>query len=245
MRRFPYLAFICTLSLVIGEDGIGVPPTENGKGKKREKGHTSRFFENLDADHDGSVTRDEFNQARRIQELEEEVRDRLFARLDKNSDGTITRQEIKPQKKGNETLDSSRLLRQADKNRDRIITLEEFTTHPRFAKLPEKHRKDLFDRLDRNKDGMIDPNDRPKGGDKNPWQVFREFDTDEDKSLTFEEFLKMPHLQKMPEKARRKNFDRLDQDLDGKLSLKEFRIKPEKRGREGQPKKEQARKPAK
>lgn len=241
MRSQYFISLIFTLSLASAQDGKEAP---RGDHKKRDRGQTSRFFANLDADQDGKVTREEFNQARRIQDLEEDVRDQLFARLDKDSDGTITRKEIRPAKKDYAFHDPGRLLRQADQNKDGQISLEEFSKHPHFSKLEEKHRKRLFERLDRNEDGIIDPKDRPKGGGPGLRLSFEALDIDQNGSLSFEEFLKILHVQKMREESHRKYFERLDKDGDGKISPSELKFNSGSRHREGHSKKK-SKKPAK
>lgn len=220
MNRLFLITLISTLSLAFSEGESEKRKGGTVKGKKRDKKHMARFFEKLDTDQDGKVTRTEFDQAPRIQGLEEDIRGRLFVRLDKNSDGMISSDEIKPGKRDFLVPDSGRFLHQADANQDHQISWEEFEAYPRFAKLEERYRKQLFDRLDRNNNEMIDPEDGPK-----PRINFAQLDADENGMISFEEFLMMPHIRSLDKGAQKKSFERLDRDSDGSISAEELKLK--------------------
>lgn len=216
---------ILTLALSLGTS-FAEEMKKNASGdderrKSRSDNHSAKFFKNLDLDEDGKVTREEFGHARKLVNLEEDVKNQLFSRLDKNSDGTITQDEIRSKGQKKPPEDFGHLLRQADKNKDRKITFEEFSAHPRFAELKESYHKRLFERMDRNKNGVIDPEDHHE----RTWsvKVHKEFDKDENGSLSLSEFLKMPHFERMPKKVREKNFSRLDKDQNGEISAEEFK----------------------
>lgn len=196
-------------------------PKKGGQGKGRSGHHAARFFENLDHNKDETVTREEFGQAERLQKIEEQTKDKLFARLDKDSDGILTKQEVHSPEEKRPPEDFGHILRQADENQDRKITFEEFSAHQRFSKLKEHHKTSLFARLDQNKDGIINRLDRRERA--HPGKALKDFDKDQSGGLSLEEFLKMPHVQRVSEKVGEKNFSRLDQDANGEISLEELK----------------------
>jgi hypothetical protein len=71
---------------------------------------------------------------------------------------------------------------------------------------------------------------KPGKGEKpkmDPAEMFKKLDTNNDSSLSLEEFKAGPRWQKDPAKAD-EAFKKRDKDSDGKLTLEEFSAKPEK-----------------
>ncbi len=142
-----------------GDGAIDASEIEGAMAKRLERRrgkHGGRLGERLmrafDTDRDGKVTKDEFMTT---------VRSR-FAQLDLNNDGRITDEDLPPRLRGRDVLASDShmgrgpgrrilgLLRDADVNKDGVVTLDEAmaAADKRFAG------------LDRNKDGVIDTADR-------------------------------------------------------------------------------------
>ncbi|MEY4484103.1 MAG: hypothetical protein RL693_1555 [Verrucomicrobiota bacterium] len=74
------------------------------------------------------------------------------------------------------------------------------------------------------------PKKPPGEGDKprpNPEEIFKHLDTNNDKSISKEEFLAGPKAKENPEKAK-EIFAHKDKDGDGKLSMQEFAAHPER-----------------
>ena len=93
-------------------------------------------LEQADANHDGKVTKQEYNDARAA----------LFARMDRNGDGFID--DADSRAGGNERGQrAAKALRgRIDSNGDGKISKEEFVNAPTM----------LFDKFDANKDGVLD-----------------------------------------------------------------------------------------
>lgn len=218
---FTILILALSLGTSAAEEKRKNAPSDDERRKSRSENHSAKFFKNLDLDEDGKVTREEFGQARKLADLEGNVKNQLFSRLDKNSDGSVTQDEIRSKGQKKPPEDFGHLLRQTDKNKDRKITFEEFSGHPRFAQLKETQQKRLFERMDRNENGVIDPKDQPERTSSG--KVHKDFDENKNGSLSLEEFLKMPHVERMPKKIREKSFSRLDKDQNGEISVEEFK----------------------
>lgn len=218
---FTILILALSLGTSTAEEKRKNSSSDDERRKSRSENHSAKFFKNLDFDEDGKVTREEFGKANRLEELDEKVKNQLFERLDKNSDGILTPNEIRSKGSKKPPENFGNLLKQADKDSDQKITFEEFSAHPRFSKLKEIHQKHLFERMDRNENGVIDPKDHPERNSS--LKVLKDFDEDENGSLSLAEFLKTPHLERMPENMREKNFSRFDQDQNGEISIEELK----------------------
>ena len=164
-----------------------------------------RLLRRFDADRDGKVTKDEFMK---------DVGAR-FAELDLNNDGRITEEDLPPAMRGRGILtgnaDTPRrgigrrvftLLREADANKDGVITRDEA--------LAAAERR--FAGLDRNKDGALDKADgdvlRKETADYRVQRFMHRYGADRDGKVTKDQFFA---------KAKER-FARLDRDGDGTLS---------------------------
>jgi Ca2+-binding EF-hand superfamily protein len=138
------LAGACGLARAQDQQG---PPPEGPPGHEFAQRFVQRFFERFDNDHNGVVTRAEFDAVRAAE----------FARLDANHDGQLSRDEMRAghgemfRARGGEPGPGGRggffehMLERADANHDGSITRDEFLAGP-IA---------MFNRLDKNHDGVI------------------------------------------------------------------------------------------
>ena len=165
-----------------------------------------RLMRAFDTDRDGKVTKEEFMASVRAR----------FAQLDLNNDGRITDDDLPPVMRGRNILAGEgsgrgpgrrilRLLRDADTNKDGVVTLDETlaAADKRFA------------RLDRNKDGIVDKADgdalRAETVDYRVKRFIHNFGADSDGKVTKEQFAA---------KARER-FARMDLNNDGTISRDE------------------------
>lgn len=158
----------------------------------------TEFFDEYDANADGAVSRDEYPHSAES-----------FRLLDKDKDGKISttelglpadyrpdpqaakkRKEIRGREQRGDGLAGGardriyKMLQKMDKNGDNAVSREEWTGRP-----------EMFDRVDRNKDGVLDAKDRQRAG--------------KDDKAAFNEAIK-------------KRFDAMDKDADGALSPDEL-----------------------
>lgn len=103
--------------------------------------HTG-LFQRFDTDHNGAVTRQEFDAARSTD----------FTQRDANHDGQLTREEMRAgfqhgdwRRHGGRSGFGGGMLMRADANHDGAITRDEFLARP----------EQMFDRLDKDHDGTI------------------------------------------------------------------------------------------
>lgn len=138
----------------------------------------------------------------------------------------------------------------ADKDGDGFISREEFGQMPRVRNLPEEKRPRVFDRLDKDADGKLGPNElgrmgnRPQDGQRPPMQRLWELDADRSGGVDLEEFKGGKLFQKLPPEKQTEIFQRLDTNHDGVITPKDKPEPPFRRGN-GKPHPRRAEEPGK
>ncbi|MEJ0036371.1 MAG: EF-hand domain-containing protein [Gammaproteobacteria bacterium] len=142
IRKSILLAALVTLApaaLLAADPAATAPPAGRPHGE-------GRWFSQLDANHDGAISKDEATAAAqaRVQ--------KMFAKLDTNHDGLITQDEIRAAEQARRAemkAKAAARFKAADKNGDGFLSKDEAAALPMLA----RH----FDALDTNKDGMLSP----------------------------------------------------------------------------------------
>lgn len=250
MRIFKPLAAVVVLALAVtgpaaAFHAAGVHDQEKDKNKDKHRSHgrgedlTQMRFAGLDTNHDGRITRDEwrgndsFNQhdwngdgvlsgAEVTPGAEPPGRDDndnfdRFDRLDANHDGRLSVAEWPG---------DPAVFDRLDVNRDRFLTRDELRQRGdegnRFDRLDVNHDGRLsvsewpgdrvtFDRLDLNRDGFLTRDELRQQFDDRLDRAFRNLDTNADGRVSRAEW-----------RGDLTQFDRLDRNRDGFLSLDEF-----------------------
>lgn len=153
----------------------------------------------MDANADGTLTRQEFDAARASR----------FATLDADRNGQLTREEMRAQR-GERRHRGHRggmhHLTRADANNDGAITREEFLARP----------TQMFARLDTNNDGVISADERPQRrerpeGERTERRERPNFDANNDRQISRAEWDQMGASM----------FQRLDANSDGRVTQEE------------------------
>ena len=113
-------------------------------------------FRKMDSDRDGRLTPDEIEQFQKLQALAmAEARNRAqFAELDTDKNGQLSPAEFAKLATTPTAANAQPMLSRMDGNRDNLISLGEY----RAATLAN------FDRLDRDRDGTVTPDEMKSGG---------------------------------------------------------------------------------
>ncbi len=198
--------------------------SRNRPHRDRGSDFTARFFERLDTDKDGFVNQAEFAVNPRLKLATEEQREKLFRRLDKNGDGLIKRKELKPPK----GKDRGR----PEWLKNGPVNFATFSQLPRIQRLDEEQQRRLFNRLDRNSDGILDKKDAPKHLKENRAgspKMFEKMDTDNNGTISFLEFQQASFHRQLSEDEVEDRFENLDTDGNALLSPEEHAKEPKKK----------------
>jgi Ca2+-binding EF-hand superfamily protein len=204
-------------------------PSREGEQHKhrRHEGGFSAMLKKLDLNGDHSVDFTEFSAGERVSHLPDDYKKKLFQRLDKNKDNQITKADQPSQDEG------ARKRRHSDADGNGEITFEEFKKSDRVAKMPLARKREIFDKMDRNKDGVLNGADwkgrRERG--RGPWHAVENLDANKDGKISLEEFRKHPRHADTSEERQTKQFQNLDKNKDGFLEKSERPMGPPKEGR--------------
>jgi len=210
------------------------------------------FMDSVDLNHDGFISKEEFDALPRLKNLPAEKRQNLFKRLDNNEDGKLSREELgrMPKPQNGQGSPMPRLW-ELDADKSGGVSLEEFKTGRLFSKLPPEKQEEIFRRLDTDSDGVISPKDKPehpfKRDGENPHrgrpgggrpegprdgmhdgprmesrQMIHQRDKDGDGALSFEEFRAGPVVKDLNEDAQEDRFEEMDRNHDQKISAEDF-----------------------
>jgi len=117
-------------------------------------------FNHLDTNRTGSLDFAEFSKASLISKLPERQRKKIFKRLDHNRDQQIQRSDLKGFSGSNDRRACPRIdFKKYDTSKSGGLDMDEFFKMPWVSRLPEERRKMLFQKLDKNKDGEISPDE--------------------------------------------------------------------------------------
>ncbi len=223
-----------------GEPPMGPPMEEKGDKDARQRA-MMEAWKNADKDHDGLISKEEFDAMPRILNLPAEKRDGIFSRLDKNSDGKLSTDELGRIGKPRDGQPMKRLW-ELDADKSGGISFEEFKAGEVFKKIPPERQEKVFKRLDTDGDGMITPKDKPEppfkhgegrdgkrpvhpgddDGPKKPDGINRKLDTNGDGALSFEEFRAGNAVKDLTEDEQEDRFELLDRNGDLKISPEDF-----------------------
>ena len=186
-------------------------PTAVAKaGAPSEKPRDPGLFQRADKNNDGKVTFEEASAA--VPSMTREK----FEKLDKNKDGAVAADEVpKPGDVSGKKPDIAQLARRADTDNNGKVTFDEMR-----AVMPKLDRA-RFDEMDRNKDGVLSPEDRAqaeregKQGAGEAGAKLMESDANKDGKLTYEE------LTAAKPGFPREAFDKADRNKDGVLSAED------------------------
>lgn len=136
-------------------------PQRDGE-KRQPRGGPEEMFRNMDRDGDGKISKREFFASPRMERLPVERRVEIFARLDRDGDEFLTSDELRGMRQ-----DAERRVREGfrklDADNSGGLSFEEFSKSEFFGKLPVEKRRQIFDRMDTDRDGEITAVDRPQG----------------------------------------------------------------------------------
>ena len=180
---------------------------------KPEKPWLLEHAAELDVNGDGAVSKKEM-----LDEAE-----KAFGLYDQDNDGELAPSELKGRGIAKSTMGGFIKLHaeELDTNNDGTITQKEM--------LDETAK--LFDKSDKNRDGKVDAKDE-SGIKRGGGNRFAEMDADQNKSVSFDEFVAQEKKKKgqVDESRAKQKFEQIDKDGSGALSQQEVEAAPKGKG---------------
>ena len=215
----------------------GDPPVAIPGGATDKHGPSRPFAEAwkaADTNHDGFISKEEFDGMPRIQNLPEEKRLHLFKRLDKDGDDRISGEELGRMGKPHDGQGPPmQRLWELDVDKSGGISPEEFKAGQLFKKLPPERQDELFRRLDTDRDGLITPKDKPEppfrheGGNPYPKRpdggkpderrmeprpIIRQLDPNHGGAVSFDEFRARPAVKDLSADEQKARFEMMNRN---------------------------------
>ncbi len=245
ISRSLYCAVAAVFFSVVGygEETKDTSPSQKGE-KDKKKLTPEEIIAAWDADQDGKLTEEEFAKSKRARHLSPARQSRIFSQLDRDQNDALTLDELnraygKVFQKGERWV-SPQLIDELDTNQDGVITRKEFDSGKRFSGILLRRRAKIFNRLDKNVDGVLTTADRVERN-KEAGIYFNQLDSNQNGFLSLDEFMKSEQARKLL----RDRYRSLDEDQDGRLSEYELYRKDDgKSSRKNSKKKKAAEKEA-
>jgi len=157
----------------------------------------SHFMKLFDGnDHDGIVTRAEFNA----------VMKKNYQTMDTDNNGKVSLAEFKKYHAERRKSHQQAKLNHIDQDKNGFISRQEFTASA------IKRAEQRFNRLDKNQDGQISTQEYTANYPRNKHHLVNKMDKNKDAQISFEEYTTMS----------RRWFDRLDSNQDNQVTINEI-----------------------
>ncbi|MBI5091541.1 MAG: EF-hand domain-containing protein [Candidatus Hydrogenedentes bacterium] len=215
MRPYRICALTLSVAASVAYCAMAEPgPNAGAPGQGKEGPNIGRAIQKADKNGDGKVTYEELKAV--IPQLTTE----RYKEMDHTGDGVLTKED-RPQAEGDGPGQGGNRLEElatrADANHDGKSSFDELRA------VAPKMTQERFNMLDKNHDGFLSADDKPRGGGAgNRAEVFKQADANHDGKVTLDELkVVRPNLTK-------ERFDTMDTNHDGVLS-------PEDRPHQGKP----------
>ena len=127
----------------------------------------------------------------------------------------------KQKKRRSDQARAADFFKQLDLDSDAKVSREEFAKGKRASQLPAEARIKIFDRLDKNNDGVITARGFKGASGDWPKRYLTRADKDKNGRVSHDEFMATPPSSKADLERLKKMFDRMDRNSDGFLDRKD------------------------
>ena len=137
----------------LDKDSDGFISSKELKGMKPKRGRD--LLASADQNGDQKISKDEFAAHPPFEKLTEERRSELFERLDRNSDGFLDGKDGGRHGPRGWKLFPRLKMKELDLDESETLSWEEFQKAPMLLNLPEKGKRQVFDRIDSDESGEL------------------------------------------------------------------------------------------